>query len=93
LTPIRIVELNGALMWFIRYRSKGIAGLRLVPSLPQASAIACELLQSGANVHLIEPDEGSKAISPDEIREMFAERRVKSGGFHEVVNRSVGGDD
>jgi hypothetical protein len=93
LTAIRIVELNGALMWFIRSKTKGIADLRLAPSLPQATTTACELLQSGADVHLIEPDDGLKVISADEIREMFAEQRANKGDSHEVVNRSVDGDD
>jgi hypothetical protein len=64
-------------MWYVHYKTGGMAGLRSVRTLPLAIMQACELLDHGADVSQIAGTGGLKGMNVDEIRLVYAKLKAK----------------
>ena len=64
-------------MWFLHYKTRKADGLRAVSSLPLAVKDACEFIDGGAEVSLIDGDSGLEAMNADAIRLAYAARKSR----------------
>jgi hypothetical protein len=65
------------MIWNIHYKTKGVAGIITVSTLPKALRCAGELLGQGTDVNQIEGSGGLKGMNAGEIRLACAERQAK----------------
>ena len=71
--------------WYVHYKTKGVAGLHTVNTLPLVMKYACGLLDHGTEVSEIKGIGGLKGLNAGEIRLAWTERterKAKKNGSH-----------
>jgi hypothetical protein len=64
-------------MWYIHYKTHGVAGMHSANNREFAIAKACDLLDLGAEISGIEHQDGLKGMTADTVKRLCAERKLR----------------